>query len=612
MNLDRAYNQQQVNADQQTGTGQQINQQQLDAISAVTGPILVSAGAGTGKTTVLTNRIRRLIDQNHAEIHQILVVTFTTKAAAELSARLASVVDTSNAWIGTFHSLCLRTLRADFDGKQCTVIGKEGQKQLIKKLNTSKFLQPYDILEAIDVHKNTGQPIHDAEMRGIYNSYEQAKVAENLWDYSDLLIQGNKLLDNPTVAQKYHDTFRFVCVDEYQDTNRTQYQWLCKLLNHQQNIFCVGDEDQAIFEWRGSDPNLIKDFKRHFPGAQILKLETNYRSTSNILSAANCLIKYNRSRIKKVLQADNGQGLRVQVLEAQDEEHEANLLLDRLRKASGTSAILCRTTGLLRVFENALRSGGTGYKMVGTVSFYSRPEVQAVRAFAGFLTDPDDLESFNQIANLPRRGLGPKTLAQIGVKVANGDRLEAVARKHPTLQEFFVAVDVARAKPNLGDGLRTLLELAGYTKLRQVDPSQAAAQKRENVETLVARASQAKTVEEFHAVFRPSSADKARASTEPQIALLTIHAAKGLEFDNVALPGWEEGLLPHGMSLGEGKVEEERRLAYVAITRARHRLYISYAKQRYRAERSKRTRTTPSRFLGEIPMSVEWVLVGGG
>jgi DNA helicase-2/ATP-dependent DNA helicase PcrA len=583
------------------------NPQQQCAISALSGPILVSAGAGTGKTTVLTRRIQRLIHEHNVNLGQILIVTFTNKAANELLARLSNLVETSGAWIGTFHSLCLRMLRQHHDGIQ--VIGKDQQYKIISQLNTSKFLQTHDILDAIDTHKNTQQAIKETEVRAIYQRYEATKKRDGLLDYSDLLIRANQLLDDLSIANQYKEQFKFVCIDEYQDTNQIQYEWISKLLNDKQNVFCVGDEDQAIFEWRGSNPNLIKEFDRYFPGAQVLKLEQNYRSTSNILSAANCLIKRNKSRIKKVLQAERGVGSHVYVIEAQDEEHEASLLLQRLQALEGSSAILCRTTGLLRAFESALKAQGSGYNVLGTASFYQRSEIKDIRAYARFLINPDDFEAFCHIANLPRRGLGPKTAEQIKVKIdASGGTtgtLEIVARQHPLLQEFFIAIDLARKKSDRTDGLRYLLDTIGYTKLRQLDPSGGASQKRENIDMMLARAAEAKSDAEFLRIFEQT---ETVAEEKPQISLMTIHSAKGLEFDNVALPGWEEGVLPHGMSVAEGKVEEERRLAYVAITRARNNLFISYACKRYRSERGKRSTTVPSRFLTELPLSVKWVM----
>jgi DNA helicase-2/ATP-dependent DNA helicase PcrA len=561
------------------------NPQQITAIESIHGPILVSAGAGSGKTFVLTERVRKLINEGYARPDQILIVTFTTKAANELKSRLGIQ---GLSWIGTFHSLCLRML-FDHQSTRPRVIDPLGQKSILKTINIPRFFQLHDVLEVIDAHKNTGAPISNPELRTIYREYEAIKKQNNTYDYADLLIEADRLLDRQDIAKAYHNQFQFLCIDEYQDTNSLQEGWLCKILGPHQNIFCVGDEDQSIFEWRGANPSLMRTFTDRFPNAKILKLEYNYRSTSTILSAANCLIKYNKQRFDKTLLATHSIGGHVEICECTDEADEAEFVVGRLREWGGSSAILCRTVTGLRAFEDALQKLGVGVD--GRTSFYQRAEVRDVLAFAEFL-ESQDLDAFRRIVNLPKRGIGEKRIEMLCRSVLDGSNLIDTSRAEPKLQEFVLAYEVAKVQPTPAQQLRHFLESTGYLTLRRSDPSREAKIRSENVETIIADVARTGTF---------PARNPTNEIIEPQIRLMTLHTAKGLEFDNVALPGWIEGILPHATAIGENKVPEERRLAYVGVTRARSNLLITYPQYLQNKRQS-----SPSRFLTELPLVVPW------
>lgn len=571
----------------------QFNLQQQVAINAIYGPILVSAGAGSGKTLVLTERVRQIIVNQGASPHEILLVTFTNKATKELESRLHDInTGVGGMWIGTFHALCLRMLRENMPTIP-RVIDPFGQKNILKTIKIPCFFQPHDVLDAIEVCKNTGKAISSPELRNVYNQYERIKSEQGLVDYTDLLIKANEILEDSKIAELYQERFRFVCVDEYQDTNVLQDIWLRKISNKHQNIFCVGDEDQSIFGWRGADPELMSMFKQRFSNAEVFKLEDNYRSTSNILSVANCLIRYNKRRIPKVLKATQEKDGSVGIYECSDEAQEAAFIVRKLQELPGTSAILCRTVNGLRAFEDELRDSGVGFSVLGGASFYNRPEVKDVVAFASFLVD-QNMDSFKRIANLPKRGVGERLIDAI---CADERGIESAGRGESKLSEFFLDYDIARAEKNPGKQLEIFLTRTGYMAMREADPSQEKNARLENVRNILADIEESGSLDEF--CRRISK--KAHHNVSARIFCMTLHTSKGLEFDNVALPCWAEGIMPHAVSLGEGKVEEERRLAYVGITRAKKNLLLTYSKYVRGGKKA-----VPSRFLSEVPLSVPW------
>ena len=582
-----------------------FSREQDDAISAVYGPILVSAGAGSGKTTVLTARIKKLVTEYNVSPERILVVTFTNRAANEIKSRLTQALDdVTGLWSGTFHSLCMKMLKIDGHLIQCgneiKVIDKLGQRKIVKQLFVSKFLQAADILEAIDAYKNTGAPLRGAEMQSAYHAYEKAKKEAQVMDYSDLLINANRLLvEHPEIAKKYQEKFEFICIDEYQDTNEVQNTWIRHLINTQKpNLFCVGDEDQSIFEWRGSDPKLMRDFHLQFASATKLTLETNYRSTGSILNTANHLIKNNKVRTPKVLKAFHEVGDPVVIYELQDELAEARHVIKKLHALDGVSAILCRTVSQMKTFEDTCRALSIKCQIVGDSSFYERQEVKDVLVCMRFILNPE--AHFAHAVKLLCKDVTARQLEQIYDASLYG--VLNTARREPKLHQLFHALDSALAQHTPVDILTVFLEKSGYMEIRRNDPTKNAEQRIENVLLIVNQASKCPTLTAFN-----GNLEHDTLAGPSNLLIMTLHSAKGLEFDNVALPGWEERLLPHVMSLTEGKVEEERRLAYVGITRAKRNLFITLTRNRFMISQNKAVRVMPSRFISELPLSVKWV-----
>jgi len=582
-----------------------FSREQDDAISAVYGPILVSAGAGSGKTTVLTARIKKLVTEYKVSPDRILVVTFTNRAANEIKSRLTQALDdVTGLWSGTFHSLCMKMLKIDGHLIQCgneiKVIDKLGQRKIVKQLFVSKFLQAADILEAIDAYKNTGAPLRGAEMQSAYHAYEKAKKEAEVMDYSDLLINANRLLvEHPEIAKKYQEKFEFICIDEYQDTNEVQNTWIRHLINKEKpNLFCVGDEDQSIFEWRGSDPKLMRDFHLHFSSATKLTLETNYRSTGSILNTANHLIKNNKVRTPKVLKAFHEVGNPVVIYELQDELAEARHVIKKLHALEGVSAILCRTVSQMKTFEDTCRALSVKCQIVGDSSFYDRQEVKDVLLCMRFILNPE--AHFTNAVKLLCKDVTARQLEQIYSASLYG--VLNTARREPKLHQIFHALDAAVTKQGPVDILTVFLEKSGYMDIRRNDPTKNAEQRIENVLLIVNQASKYPTLAAFN-----GNLEHDTLAGPSNLLIMTLHSAKGLEFDNVALPGWEERLLPHVMSLTEGKVEEERRLAYVGITRAKRNLLITLTRNRFMISQNKAVRVMPSRFISELPLSVKWV-----
>lgn len=580
-----------------------LNEQQLATIKTIDGPVLVSAGAGTGKTLVLSKRVSYILSNALSTPDKLLVVTFTNRAANELKSRLQVPLQ----WVGTFHSICARMLRTH--GKHIglnnnfKILNQEEQKRLVRKLDIPQYIHINEAIEQIEQYQITRTPIERKEINVLYQQYESIKNEKYLLDYNDLLIRANELLDREDLCAYYQTLFDFIFVDEYQDTNAWQNQLLRRLLNDKQNLFCVGDEDQSIFEWRGSDTYLMRDFSTQFSNARILKLELNYRSTSNILCAANQLIKHNKRAVYKVLRAFRSTGTNVTVTETRDEYDEAQYIAAEIRAATGSTAVLCRTSGQLRVLEEAFKQACIACKIVGSQSFYERSEVREVYSYAKYLIDANNFEAFSVIANIPKRGLGPKALSAI----RRAENFEYAAKNTPELVDFFSALDECRnlytTTCNPGQALERMLRLSQYLQVRAQDNSREGPQRLENVEFLIAEAYKAKSLRDFCAHIEQQAL---KTNNTHQVHLMTIHTSKGLEFDNVFIAGCEEGLLPHASALITGNIEEERRLMYVAVTRAKNSLVLSYAKTRYRHAQLKSCTSIPSRFLMELPPSVHW------
>ncbi len=624
-----------------------LNPVQRLAVETLEGPLLVLAGAGTGKTRVLTSRLANILLAGQAEPHQILAVTFTNKAAREMQARVARLIGqpTEGWYLGTFHSLAARILRkhAERVGLKTnfTILDTDDQVRLIKQIleaeNVDTKRTPARmVLAVIERWKDRGMgpekvPAEDAAQNGrflnFYRIYQDRLKALNACDFGDLLLHNLTLLQNhPDLLQEYQNRFRYVLVDEYQDTNLAQYLWLRLLMlgldGAARNICCVGDEDQSIYGWRGAEIGNILRFERDFPGARVVRLEENYRSTGHILGAASGLIAHNRDRLGKTLWTASDPGGKIRVQALWDGESEARFVGDEIeslqRKGMGLSsiAVLVRAGFQTREFEERFLSIGLPYRVVGGPRFYERQEIRDALAYLRLIAVPEDDLAFERVINLPRRGVGTASL-QIIHQRARADRVPLVEalrrilgesgfppRLRTALQGFMMHYDRWRGQigqMSHADLAETVLEESGYAAMWQAQKTPDAAGRLENLKELINAMSEFDTLQGFlehislvMEAHEDESAEKA--------SLMTLHAAKGLEFDVVFLPGWEEEIFPSRRTLEENGVrglEEERRLAYVGLTRARKKAVISHAANRF--VHGSWTHAVPSRFVDELP-----------
>ena len=638
---------------------QGLNPPQREAVLTTEGPILVLAGAGTGKTAALTARLAHLIATRRAWPSQILAVTFTNKAAREMKERVSQIsggaID-GMPWLGTFHSVAARMLRghAELVGLQSnfTILDTDDQlrvlKQLISAANLDEKRWPARQLAGlIDRWKNRGwTPIQVdageseafAAGRGaeLYGHYQERLKTLNACDFGDLLLHMLTIFRaHPDVLESYRDRFRYILVDEYQDTNSGQYEWLRLLAEPRRNLCCVGDDDQSIYSWRGAEVANILRFEKDFPGATIIRLEQNYRSTSHILAAADELIAHNAGRLGKSLWTDAGEGDKVRVVGVWDGPEEARRVGEdaESRMRSGQSlddiAILVRAQFQTREFEERFIGIGLPYQIIGGFRFYERAEIRDAIAYLRLVVQPADDLAFERIVNQPKRGLGDKAVATIhrharatqqplllgAAALLDSDELTSQARR--SLGNF--VADIARWRkmatelphPELA---RIMLDESGYTAMLQADRLAERAGRLENLAELTRAMEEYDSLQAFlEHVSLVMDNDEARQGE--RITIMTIHAAKGLEFDTVFLPGWEEGVFPSQRSLDEGglaSLEEERRLAYVAITRARRRATIMHAANR--RIYGQWTSSIPSRFIAELPkahIDEETTMTGG-
>src|SRR5207342_3501198 len=623
-----------------------LNPEQRAAVEAMDGPVLVLAGAGTGKTRVLTARIAHIMCTGRARGSEILAVTFTNKAAREMKERIGHLVGGAvegMPWLGTFHSIGVKILRrhAELVGLKSgfTILDTDDQIRLIKQVIESEGLDkdrwPARQLAAlIDGWKNRGltpdkvprgEAFAFAEGKGaaLYGAYQKRLKELNATDFGDLLLEVLRLfLDNPDVLALYQRRFRYMLVDEYQDTNIAQYLWLRLIAGGSPNICCVGDDDQSIYGWRGAEVDNILRFEHDFPGAKVIRLERNYRSTAHILAAASHLIAHNQGRLGKTLHTDDEPGEKVKVTGSWDSEEEARAIGDEIEtlQRQGHSldeiAILVRASFQMREFEDRFVTLGLPYRVIGGPRFYERMEIRDALAYLRVIAQPADDLAFERIVNVPKRGLGDATLQMLH---------DHARRKRIPLTEAasaLSATDEMKPKPRLAlrdlmaafDGWRLrkdsmphtelaeiVLDESGYTDMWQKDRSADAAGRLENLKELV------RSMEEFENLqgFLEHISlvmDREGAEAEQAVNIMTLHSAKGLEFDTVFLPGWEEGLFPHQRSLdetGRAGLEEERRLAHVGLTRARKSARIYFATNR--RIHGMWTSTVPSRFLDELP-----------
>ncbi len=629
-----------------------LNPRQREAVAYGGGPLLILAGAGSGKTRVITHRLAHLIHARGVPPWGIVAVTFTNKAAGEMRDRVARLLQGAHPLTGlvvaTFHSYCVRVLRRDGASladvrpgftRNFTIYDEDDQLGVMKAvfrhlgLTEKSFMQCRAALSRISHAKNHKRAPADlsrdsrdqltSRLAVVYEQYDSRLRQANALDFDDLLLETVRLLEHDErLRAAYNDRIQHILVDEYQDTNRSQYE-LIRLISGRQNICVVGDEDQSIYSWRGADIRNILDFERDFPNAVTIRLEQNYRSTKTILDAASALVAHNKQRKGKWLWTEAGAGPKVGLYEAPDGENEALWIADtieRVARQGGRVAVLYRTNFQSRQIEEALRRYGRKYKVVGGFSFYQRAEIKDVLSYLKVSVSPVDDISLLRVINTPARGIGKTTVEQIErYALEHGIPLWAAiermldekafpARAEAALRGFQTLIreirDAAAARP-VHDVLRTIVESTGYVKMLEAEDSPDSEARVENVSELINAAVEAAERGESIADFLDHAALVAEADSvdeHAQVSLLTVHNAKGLEFPVVFIAGLEDGLFPHIRSLdSEAMMEEERRLCYVAMTRAEKQLYLSWARYRRRFGGGPAEGSIPSRFLDEIP-----------
>jgi len=636
-----------------------LNSPQREAVLATEGPVLMLAGAGTGKTAALTARLAWLVTSRRAWPSEILCVTFTNKAAREMRERVGQLIGPAvegMPWLGTFHAIAARMLRrhAELVGLQSnyTIIDSDDQLRLLKQLVVAEGLDEKrwparQLAGCIDRWKNRGLNPADLDAveneayangkgRQFYELYQARLKALNACDFGDLMLHMlNVLRGNRDILEMYRTKFKYIMVDEYQDTNQVQYLWLRLLAQGRQNLCVVGDDDQSIYSWRGAEVANILRFEKDFPGAKVIRLEQNYRSTPQILAAASGLIGANSERLGKTLWTEAHAGDKVRVIGVWDGPEEARRIGDEIERLEREGASLDRVAILVRAqfqtreLEDRFIQIGLAYRIVGGFRFYERAEIRDALAYLRLIAQPADDLAFERIVNTPKRGLGDKALEKIhrharanaapllraALEICDTDELPTRARN--TL--LALVRDFARWRDEAGrvapaELVRTLLDESGYTAMLQAERSAEAAGRLENLAELARAMEEYETLGDFLEHVSLVMDNDAADETE-KVTIMTIHAAKGLEFDQVFLPGWEEGVFPSQRALDEGglaSLEEERRLAYVAITRARRRCTILHAANR--RIYGQWTSSIPSRFIAEIPddhLASETTLSGG-
>ncbi|WP_264585497.1 ATP-dependent helicase [Sphingobium sp. B7D2B] len=625
---------------------QGLNAPQREAVLTTEGPVLVLAGAGTGKTAALTARLAHLVATRRAWPSEILCVTFTNKAAREMRERVGRMIGEAvegMPWLGTFHSVCAKMLRrhSELVGLQSnfTILDTDDQLRLMKQIIVAegideKRFTARALAGLIDKWKNKGltpgeidagesEAFANGKGAAIYALYQARLRALNACDFGDLLLHMLTIFKTDReVLEQYQQRFRYIMVDEYQDTNTSQYLWLRLLAQQRKNICCVGDDDQSIYSWRGAEVANILRFERDFPGAAIIRLEQNYRSTPHILAAASGVIAQNGGRLGKTLWTQEADGEKLRVIGVWDGPEEARRVgeeiesLERQGVGAEKIAILVRASFQTREFEDRFIQIGLPYRIVGGFRFYERAEIRDALAYLRLVNQPADDLAFERIVNVPKRGLGDKAVEKVhrlaramgepltsaAARILDTDELTPQARR--SLGRFIGDLarwrDLANAM-NHADLARQILDESGYTAALQAERTTEASGRLENLQELTRAMEEYETLGAFLEHVSLVMDNEAQAD-EAKVTLMTIHAAKGLEFDTVFLAGWEDGLFPSQRALDEGglaSLEEERRLAYVAITRARQRCLILHAANR--RVYGQWTSSIPSRFIGELP-----------
>ncbi len=618
-----------------------LNEQQLAAVQETSVPVLVIAGAGSGKTRVLTARICYLIEQGVSP-HNIIAITFTNKAANEMKDRIKSYLGdyASGIWASTFHSMCAKILRIhaekiDYE-RNFSIYTEVESERVVRRICDSLGMDPKsrgEYLHHISIAKTAGlspSEYYD-EMRGlrgaqtifkVYSAYEAELKKSNALDFDDLLLKVVKLFDTcPNVLEIYANRFRYILVDEFQDTNRLQYKLVLQLSSKWKSVFVVGDEDQNIYTWRGAEIKNILDFKNDFPNAKTYKLEQNYRSTTTILDAANRVIKNNTQRNEKKLWSDNGKGANIVYYHARNDRDEARFVREAIERlyCEGVPyseiAVLMRINAISRTFEEELNFVGIPYKVFGGFRFFERKEIKDTLAYIRLLLNPHDNDSFLRVVNYPRRGIGKTTIEEISTFAENkqisfwdvlnnpsllgSSSTKKLASFAQTMQELKIAMDDMEPEAFI----KHLIKYTGIESLLMQSNDPADKNRLENIMELV------NAVHEFMEDNKNASmadfiqsvalvADKESTVGDDFVSIATVHAVKGLEFDTVFIVGVEEMIFPAALAIYNNTVEEERRLMYVAITRARKRLYVTHAENRFRF--GKVDYMIRSRFINEM------------
>lgn len=641
-----------------------LNPAQREAVCAPPGNLLILAGAGCGKTRVLTHRIAWLIRAEHVSPWSILAVTFTNKAAHEMRGRIEALLQApiGGMWVGTFHGLAHRLLRAHWQEaglpQSFQIMDSEDQQRLVKRLMREANVDdarwpPRQVVGFINARKDEGVRPPAVEYYGdpylkmmvqLYQSYEEACQRSGQVDFAELLLRAHELFQKrPDVLAHYRQRFRHILVDEFQDTNAIQYAWLRLLAGESGKVFAVGDDDQSIYGWRGAKVENIHQFRKDLSDVQLIRLEQNYRSTATILKAANALIDHNTDRLGKELWTEGAQGEPIRLYGAFNELEEARFVVEQIRQwvneghRRDAAAILYRSNAQSRVLEEALMQAQMPYRIYGGLRFFERQEIKDALAYLRLVANRHDDASFERAVNTPTRGIGERTVQAVrdharehGLSLwqAANDILARnllAARAANALKGFADLIDALSADTvglDLHEQAQHVVQLSGLIEHYRKEKGEKGQARIENLEELVNAAREFEFDEETHGDMRPLDAFLAHAALEAgegqadewddAVQLMTLHSAKGLEFPLVFLCGMEEGLFPHQMSMDEpGRLEEERRLAYVGMTRAMQRLFLTYAEVRRLYGEEKYTR--PSRFVREVPAEfIEEIRLRGG
>jgi len=634
---------------------EQLNPDQREAAAATQGPVLILAGAGSGKTRVLTYRIAHLIQEQCVTPWNILAVTFTNKAAGEMRERVEHLVGeiANDIWIGTFHSICARLLRYEAEhfglDRSFSIYDEDDRRAAMRRVFEAynindKDLTPRSVIAQISRAKNAmvdpmafateaGESANKKLIADLYTAYEADLRRNNALDFDDLLVETVRQFDNhPSVLEKYQQRFHYAHVDEYQDTNRPQYMLCKQLAAHHRNLCVVGDDDQSIYQFRGADLRNILDFERDYPDAQTVRLEQNYRSTKRILEAANQVISNNKDRKGKALWTDGDEGHLIELVQCDTDRREARFVVESLRHLTGSggyalgdAAILYRTNAQSRALEEELQRSGLRYVIVGSIRFYERREIKDMLTYLRLLANPSDDVGLRRVINVPRRGIGDTSLDYVQrhalknglslyAAIGQLDSIEGLntrAKKQIAIfRSIMEELSVVSKSAGLAELGQLVFEQSGYLQMLRDENSPEAQMREENVEQLIAFMTEfsdtreeatLQTFLEEIALMSPMDETEGNGNA---ITLMTLHSAKGLEYQVVFMCGMEENLFPTARTVEESRlnpraIEEERRLCYVGITRARERLYLTYTNRRYAY--GNMIDCEPSRFLQEIP-----------